>query len=176
VPFVLERILKVDYPWVFGFHEDFSFGLDVSHLVLEHHFTFFHLFHRHDFTCRLDFADSDLTKGTSSNNRERLEVSYSNLFSPRPNQKVSKRKTTYILRLSSASLCIMSCLISSFSFSLRLRCCILDSSMSQASLRSRSFVFSRLYRYSMYALAFSAFSFINFVMLLEPPFSSSATG
>ena len=75
---------------------------------------------------------------------------------------------TYIRRFSSASLCMMSYLISSLSCSLKFKRIILLSSMSHASFLSFSSYFSLLYLDSIYAFAFSARSFVPFVIWFGP--------
>ena len=54
----------------------------MSDLVFEDHFTLFHLFHGYNIACSLDSANTNLAKGTTSNNRQRLKVTDCDLLSP----------------------------------------------------------------------------------------------
>ena len=80
--FILERTFEINYPRVLGLDQDFPLSFDMTDLVLVQHFRFLHLLHRYDLTCFLKLADANLTKGSSTYNAQRLEVSQRNLLSP----------------------------------------------------------------------------------------------
>lgn len=126
---VLERALKVNNPWVFGFDQDLSLSLDVTNLVFIEHLRLLHFLHGNNLSGFSKFAYTDFAKSSSTNYAQWLEILQSNLLPP---TQCYSKIVRYIFLLSSASLCSISCLISSCSDSLRLSFSIFLTSISHA--------------------------------------------
>ena len=127
--FILERTFQVDYPLVFSLNQNLSLGLDMPYLIFVKHFRFLHLFHSNNLVSLFKFADTNLSKSTPSNDTQWIKISESDLLPPK--SRIS-RCSSYIFLLSSASLCRISYLMSSYSASLRLSFSIFLTSISHA--------------------------------------------
>src|ERR1035437_2796853 len=102
----------------------------MSYLILIKHFGLFHFLHGYNLTSVFESANSDFSKGSSAYNVQWLKVFARNLLPPR----LVVFDYSYIFLLSCASLCRMSCFMSSCSPSLRLSFAIFFESMSQANI------------------------------------------
>ena len=133
---ILEWALEFHYPHVLGFDQNLPLRFDMPDLVLVEHFLLLHLLHSNDVSRLFELADADLSKGTSAYDAQWVKVLQCNLLSPK-RTKLTLLKS-YILRLSSASLWRMSCLISSYSASLKFIFSIFLTSISHAKQKTTS--------------------------------------
>lgn len=86
--FILERAFQFDDPVILSQGQDISFGSDVCHLILIDHLCLFHLFNGDDLRGLFVPADSDLSKSTSPDDFQGLEISHC-YFGSRKSEELS---------------------------------------------------------------------------------------